>query len=105
MKSQKRRTRNKPSRSSVQFWHTKMRARERFNKILLRREYNELIIQIKENKFEYLGKYSNSRSLFLAFIWAYPIVLLYDKSRHTIATILRPSMVRWDELKDRACIK
>lgn len=72
--------------------HAKRRALERHNINLNRKVRQEVISDIQNGNARFLGRYSNTRSLFLVNIEGKEVKVVYDKLRKNIATVLSEDM-------------
>ena len=68
--------------------HAKQRAEERYNLNLNKQARHEIVQMIQTNQAEFVGKESNTRSLWRVQYQDQSLNVVYDKARNTMCTVL-----------------
>src|SRR5271156_5148513 len=68
--------------------HAKLRAEERYGLNLNKEARNEIVNLIQTNQAEFVGKQSNTRTLWRVNYQAQSLNVVYDKARSTMCTVL-----------------
>lgn len=84
------------NKAKAQFIHAKRRAKERYKLILSKKEYDDLVNLVQENKSESLYKESNRISIKKILYEDQELYFAYDNKRHTIVTFLHEEYVDWE---------
>lgn len=72
--------------------HARVRAAERFGLNLVRRDIEAIVTEIREGRAEFLGRLSNRLTVFRLRYGEVDMKVVYDSSRKTLASVLRPEM-------------
>jgi hypothetical protein len=68
--------------------HAKKRAEERYGLNLNKEARHEIVSMIQQNQAEFVGKQSNTRSLWRVNYQDQSLNVVYDKARNTMCTVL-----------------
>jgi hypothetical protein len=68
--------------------HAKRRAEERYGLNLNKEARHEIVSMIQQNQAEFVGKQSNTRSLWRVNYQEQSLNVVYDKARNTMCTVL-----------------
>lgn len=77
--------------------HAKKRAGERYGLNLNKHARHEIVQMIQKNEAEFIGKQSNTRSLWRVNYQDQSLNVVYDKARSTMCTVLPKEAVEFQE--------
>ena len=75
--------------------HAKQRAEERYNLNLNKQARHEIVQMIQTNQAEFVGKESNTRTLWRVQYQDQSLNVVYDKARSTMCTVLPQNAVEF----------
>jgi len=80
--------------------HAKRRAEERYGLVINKDARHEIVGMIQSNQASFVGKQSNTRSLWRVQYHDQSLNVVYDKARNTMCTVLPKEAVEFQEGAD-----
>lgn len=86
----------KPKKKVINHLHAKKRAKERYGIDLDKKIHKAIVDMIQAGEAIFLGRQTNSRTMWIVDIKGIQMRVLYDNNQHNLVTVLPPIIEDWE---------